>query len=91
MPETVPEPWVVRSSRRIANGEYMPRNVTGKNMMANEDARLPVRMSSKLASKDSSTGSENSGRNSRYTEPISTVTPSTAARGRRSASQPPRK
>ena len=65
MPDTVPEPWVARNRSRIANGEYMPRNVTGKNMMANEDARLPVRMSSKPASRDSSTGSENSGRNSR--------------------------
>ena len=50
-----------RSISRIANGEYMPKNVTGKNRIAIEATRLPVWMSSMPASTDSSIGCAKSG------------------------------
>jgi hypothetical protein len=37
----------------MANGEYMPRKVTGNSMMASEESRLPARISSMPASTNS--------------------------------------
>ena len=55
-PDTVPERAAERSISRIANGEYMPKNVTGKNRIAIEASRLPALMSSIPASTHSSIG-----------------------------------
>ena len=61
VPDTRPELCAECSSRRMPNGEYIPRNVTGKNRITKAAARLPIRTSSKAASTVSIMCSENAG------------------------------
>ena len=49
-----PELCAERSGSRMPKGEYMPRNVTGKNRMANAAARLPAFTSSIAAASTNS-------------------------------------
>ena len=65
VPDTTPERCGERSKSRMANGEYMPRKVTGKNMIAIAAARLPDRTSSKAASTSSRSACANSGSRTR--------------------------
>ncbi len=65
VPETAPALCFECIRRRIANGEYIPRNVTGNSIMAIAAARLPNLMSSICQAKNCSTGSENIGNSSK--------------------------